>query len=279
MLPVRCDKGRRAIHSPVGQSRSEPCGLPGKEGFGWGKPAVSPSTLERPRLRLRGRSPFEATPSRGGEPENRGSAAQPRSACARLRIRRWRPRIRPGVRSVRCGPDYRSHVQKSQVAWSSDFGYRPLDSKPVTSPSGGSASGRYTAYLRRANDRDRHDYPCRRRSPRRARAVASGRRRADSDGPRRRTVLEGVHQPDRAREDAPDRRHGRLARRAAPRRSGVPYCRRLDGGADEARGSPRSCRGPLGSALLRGGDRRVPRRPSRARGDERAGAPAPRARG
>ena len=47
-----------------------------------------------------GVSPFEATPSRGGEPENRGSAAQPRSSCARLRIRRWCPRIRSGVRSA-----------------------------------------------------------------------------------------------------------------------------------------------------------------------------------
>ena len=43
-----------------------------------------PATKKRPRLRLRGRFPFEATPSRGGEPANRGSAAQPRSSCARL---------------------------------------------------------------------------------------------------------------------------------------------------------------------------------------------------
>ena len=41
-----------------------------------------------------GRFPF-----RGGEPVNRGSAAQPRSSAARRPIRRWCLRIRSGVRS------------------------------------------------------------------------------------------------------------------------------------------------------------------------------------
>ena len=43
-------------------------------------------------------------------------------------------------------------------------------------------------------------------APRRAPAPAAGRRRPDPDRPRRRPLLEGVHLPDRAREDAPDAR-------------------------------------------------------------------------
>ena len=50
-------------------------------------------------------------------------------------------------------------------------------------------------------------------------------RRADADAARGRAVLEGVHQPDRARQDAPDRGDDRLAGRAARRRSGVPRVR------------------------------------------------------
>ncbi len=91
-------EGRRAIHSPVGQLRRARARQEGR-GHAGGNSGFSPRTRKRPRLRLRGRFPFEATPSRGGEPANRGSAAQPRSSCARRPIRRWCPRIRSGVRS------------------------------------------------------------------------------------------------------------------------------------------------------------------------------------
>ena len=63
--------------------------------------------------------------------------------------------------------------------------------------------------------------------------------RPHADRARRRALLEGVHQPDRARQDPPDRVDDRLARRAARRRSGVPLVRRLDRGAREGRGAAR----------------------------------------
>ena len=53
------------------------CTARGKGGPAGGN-IVSPREEKRPRLRLRGRFPFEATPSRGGELEIRDSAAQPR---------------------------------------------------------------------------------------------------------------------------------------------------------------------------------------------------------
>ena len=53
-------------------------------------------------------------------------------------------------------------------------------------------------------------------------APPSDRRRPLSDAARRRSLLQGVRQPDRAREDAPDARHARVARRAARRRHRVP---------------------------------------------------------
>ena len=59
------------------------------------------------------------------------------------------------------------------------------------------------------------------RSPRRARPHAPRVGRPHADAARGRAVLEGVHQPDRARQDAADRVDDRLARRTARRRSGA----------------------------------------------------------
>ena len=67
--------------------------------------------------------------------------------------------------------------------------------------------------------------PARGSGHRRARALAARRRRPDADAARRRPLLEGVREPDRARQDAPDRRDARLARGAARRRRAVPRAR------------------------------------------------------
>ena len=83
----------------------------------------SPTKRKRPRLRLRGRFAFEATPS---------GAASRRIVALRPSHARPAPASRSGGGArasdlasdrLRCGPDYRSRVQKSQVVRSSDFGY------------------------------------------------------------------------------------------------------------------------------------------------------------
>ena len=56
----------------------------------------------------------------------------------------------------------------------------------------------------------------------RSRPPAPHQPRADADRPRRRALLEGVPEPDRARKDPADRRDGRVARLATRRRPLVP---------------------------------------------------------
>ena len=67
-----------------------------------------------------------------------------------------------------------------------------------------------------------HCGPARERPPRRARPSAARSRGADADRPCRRAVLEGVRQPDRAREDQAHARDDRVARREARRRRRLP---------------------------------------------------------
>ena len=103
------------------------------------------------------------------------------------------------------------------------------------------------------------------------------RRGPDADRPRRRSLLQGVHLPDRARQDPPDERDGRLARDAPGGRRRLPRERDLRRRACEGRGDPRPRRHAARRARVRGGDRRVhevaPRRPRHGRaGVARAGA-------
>ena len=134
---------RRAIHSPVGAPDATRSHATREGGPVGGNRRFPPTRTKTPPAAAPGAFSVRGDTFRGDEAETRGSAAQPRSSCARRRIRRWRPRIRPGVRSVRCGHDYRSLVQKSQVAWSSDFDYCYLTvQRPNrTHPDRGSAGG------------------------------------------------------------------------------------------------------------------------------------------
>src|SRR5581483_1168720 len=63
---------------------------------------------------------------------------------------------------------------------------------------------------------------------RRAPARAPGRSRVDADRARGRPFFEGVRQPDRAREDAPDAGDRAVARAAPRRRPELPLERRLE---------------------------------------------------
>ena len=79
--------------------------------------------------------------------------------------------------------------------------------------------------------------------PGRAPAAAARGRRPDAERSRRRALLEGVRQPDRARQDPADARDDRVARGAARRRSRLPRERCLDRRARPARRRARSRRG------------------------------------
>ena len=76
---------------------------------------------------------------------------------------------------------------------------------------------------------------------------ASRRRGADPERPRRRPLLEGVRQPDRARQDAADAGDARVARRAARRRrrrTSRPASAPTSAAASRRRSpAPRRCRG------------------------------------
>ena len=92
--------GRR----PTACARRRGKGAGGKRRF------PPPRTENAPGCGSGGRFPFEATPSRGGEPVNRGSAAQPRSSCARLLSGGGARASDLASDRLRCGPDYRSLV-------------------------------------------------------------------------------------------------------------------------------------------------------------------------
>ena len=77
---------------------------------------------------------------------------------------------------------------------------------------------------------------------RRAAALAPPRGRPDADPGRGRPLLEGVHQPDRARQDAPDRRDDRLARRHSS--ASTPRSSAAASRPTSAAGSRRCSRGP-----------------------------------
>ena len=71
---------------------------------------------------------------------------------------------------------------------------------------------------------------------RRTPAPAPRRRRSHADRPRRRPLLQGVHLPDRAGQDAPDDRDGRVARPPARGRPRLPRERRLRRRSRQGRG-------------------------------------------
>ena len=75
--------------------------------------------------------------------------------------------------------------------------------------------------------------------------------RPHADRSRGRPVLQGVHLADRARQDAPDDRDGRVARAPARRRCGLPRDRRLGRRPRQGRGDPRARRRAHGRASLR----------------------------
>ena len=176
-----------------------------------------------------------------------------------------------------------SLVPSCQVARSSDFRNWLVDSKTLslcpfwgTVPIGGLHSGEVFGMLRLTMTpraaRASTTSACRRARPRlgeRA-AAAARRRRADADRPRRRPLLEGVHLPDRARQDAPDDRDGRVARAAARCRRRLPRERRLRRRAREGRGDPRPRR-----RAARGAPASTRRSPSTRGRCRPSSAPAP----
>ena len=103
------------------------------------------------------------------------------------------------------------------------------------------------------------DYPGDREGTpaRRPCAPAARRCRPDADRPRGRPVLQGVHLADRARQDPPDLRDGRVARRATRRRRHLPGVRRLERRPHPRRGCPRPRRGARPEARVRRGPRGV----------------------
>ena len=108
--------------------------------------------------------------------------------------------------------------------------------------------------------------------PRRALASVARVCGPDTVRARRRPVLEGVREPDRARQDAPDRRDDRLARKQAEHGCGLPRTRCLDRRARPRRGNPDARRGARRGAPLRGGCRGVRRGSTRGRCHRREGA-------
>jgi hypothetical protein len=98
-------------------------------------------------------------------------------------------------------------------------------------------------------------------------AVLAGprRRRAHAEPAGGRALLEGVHQPDRAREDAPYRGDAGDPRRAARGRCSLPGLRRLDRGAHDGGGGDLPCGGAARGASLRGGAQGLRRHPAERR--------------
>ena len=105
---------------------------------------------------------------------------------------------------------------------------------------------------------------------RRAPALASRRRRSHPERPGRGAVLEGVREPDRARQDTADGRDARVAGGAVRGRPCLPRQRRQRGGARARRGRARSRGGAARAARLRRGCPGVRGRARRGRRNRRA---------
>ena len=200
-------RGRRAIHSPVGQVRLMQCAA-AREGGHVGGTEVSPHARKTPPAAAPGAFSVRGDPWPGRRAGERWLCGPATFLPAPVAESGGDARATDLASDrVRCGPDYRSRVRKSQVVRSSDFGYPYLTGEHgAHPPSGGSVRGCRKVHSD-GHERDRHEHarPGRRHPSGRARARAPRRRRAHAERARRRAFLEGVRQPDRARQDASDR--------------------------------------------------------------------------